>query len=56
MLEIKAGDVVVVKNGITEMTVIKVKGENAECLYLNKWGNGELREEFPLAALKKVKK
>ena len=52
-MELKTGDVVMLKSGGHPMTVAAVKGEAAECLWMG--GEGDLfRETLPLAVLERA--
>jgi|GEM_PF-3096312 len=54
-MPIKIGDIVKIKTGTTEMTVVNINGGDAVCHYCDpeKYGNPTTRA-FPLAALVKV--
>ncbi len=52
-MDLKQGDVVMLKSGGHPMTVAAVKGETAECLWMG--GEGDLfRETLPLAVLERA--
>jgi uncharacterized protein YodC (DUF2158 family) len=52
-MDLKAGDIVMLKSGGQPMTVAEVKGDEVLCLWMGM--EGELhREELPLAVLEQV--
>ena len=52
-MDLKQGDVVMLKSGGHPMTVAAVKGDAAECLWMG--GEGDLfRETLPLAVLERA--
>ncbi|WFU39284.1 DUF2158 domain-containing protein [Bradyrhizobium sp. CB82] len=51
-MELKAGDVVMLKSGGQPLTVVEVKEEDVLCLWMGMEGN-LFRETLPLAALER---
>ena len=52
-MELKAGDIVVLKSGSQPLTVVDVKGNEVLCLWMGVEGN-LYRETLPLVALELV--
>ena len=52
-MELKAGDIVMLKSGGQPLTVAEVKGEDVLCLWMGMEGD-LYREELPLAVLDQV--
>jgi uncharacterized protein YodC (DUF2158 family) len=52
-MELKAGDVVMLKSGGHPMTVVEVKEDEALCLWMGMEGD-LYREELPLAVLERA--
>jgi len=52
-MELKAGDIVMLKSGGQPMTIAEVKGEDVLCLWMGMEGD-LFRETLPLAALVQV--
>jgi uncharacterized protein YodC (DUF2158 family) len=52
-MELKVGDIVMLKSGGQPLTVAEVKGDNVLCLWMG--GEGDLfRETLPLAVLEQL--
>ncbi|MET0222541.1 MAG: DUF2158 domain-containing protein [Tardiphaga sp.] len=49
-MELKSGDVVMLKSGGCPLTVAEVKGDNVACVWLGEEGN-LFRETLPIAVL-----
>ena len=49
-MDLKAGDIVMLKSGGQPLTVVEVKGEDVLCLWMGMEGN-LFRETLPLAVL-----
>lgn len=47
----KVGDVVAIKSGSPKMTIVKITGRNAECIYSNYKDNQIVRINVPIECL-----